>query len=92
MDTIPKGFYRHYKGNYYYVLGICQHTETQEKLVTYISLYETTRDNKFYPFGSMFVRPISMWNEDVNGQPRFIREDPNFELMQIAINYIKTQF
>ena len=32
------GVYKHYKGGYYQVIGIGQHTETKEILVIYISL------------------------------------------------------
>lgn len=32
------GIYKHYKGGYYQVLGIAEHTETKERLVVYISL------------------------------------------------------
>jgi hypothetical protein len=32
------GIYRHYKGDYYMVLGIGEHTETREHMVVYISL------------------------------------------------------
>lgn len=32
------GIYRHYKGGYYQILGIGQHTETSEIVVIYVSL------------------------------------------------------
>lgn len=32
------GIYQHYKGGYYQVLGIAEHTETKERLVIYITL------------------------------------------------------
>ena len=32
------GIYRHYKGGYYLVLGIAEHTETHETVVVYVSL------------------------------------------------------
>jgi hypothetical protein len=32
------GIYRHYKGEYYLVLGVAQHTERDEKLVLYVPL------------------------------------------------------
>lgn len=32
------GVYKHYKGGYYQVLGIAEHTETKETLVIYVSL------------------------------------------------------
>ncbi len=32
------GIYRHYKGGYYQVLGVSEHTETHEIVVVYICL------------------------------------------------------
>ena len=48
--------YRHYKGNEYIVLGIAMHSETEEEMVVYKALYG---DEK------VWVRPASMWNEEV---------------------------
>lgn len=62
------GKYLHYKGKYYWVLGVAKHSETLEELVTYICLYEN--DN-----GQLWVRPKSMFLDEVevNGVkvPRF---------------------
>jgi hypothetical protein len=35
------GLYEHYKGGYYQVLGIAEHTETREIVVVYVSLDAT---------------------------------------------------
>lgn len=58
---IEKGDYRHYKGGIYQVVDIGKHTETEEDLVIY-------RDTK----GKIWLRPVSMWKEEVNGRPRFM--------------------
>jgi len=55
MD-IKIGKYRHFKGNEYEVIGIAKHSETQEEMVIYRALYGD---------GGYWVRPISMWNEEV---------------------------
>lgn len=60
--TYPKinGVYCHYKGGMYKVLTLATHTETQEPMVVYQSLL----------FGSIYVRPLSMWfdiKEDSQG-------------------------
>ena len=38
MHNVKTGIWRHYKGEYYYVLCVGQHTERDEVLVTYIPL------------------------------------------------------
>ena len=55
MDIKP-GIYRHFKGNFYEVVGIAKHSETLEELVVYKALYGK---------GELWVRPASMWNETV---------------------------
>ena len=51
-----KGIYRHYKGNEYELIGIANHSETLEKMVVYKGLYGD---------GEIWVRPLSMWDENV---------------------------
>ncbi|MBR3105938.1 MAG: DUF1653 domain-containing protein [Clostridia bacterium] len=53
---IPKGVYRHYKGNRYEVQGLALHSETLEPMVIYRALYG---------HGEVWTRPASMWNEKV---------------------------
>lgn len=53
---IKLGKYRHFKGNEYEVIGIAKHSETLEEMVIYRALYGD---------GDYWVRPISMWNEEV---------------------------
>lgn len=54
MRKIETGIYRHFKGNYYRVLCIATHTETDEKLVIYEAQYD---DHKIY------ARPYQMFVE-----------------------------
>lgn len=58
---IEKGIYKHFKGNMYEVIGLCKHSETLEDMVVYKALYGD---------GGLWVRPASMWNEEVmfNGE------------------------
>lgn len=66
MDNIKPGFYRHFKGNYYFLMEVAYHSETLEPMVVYRALYG---DQK------LWVRPASMWTEHVERDgyigPRF---------------------
>lgn len=58
MQELKFGVYRHYKGEYYLVLGLAHHSETQERLVVYVPLY--VREGP-----RLAVRPLEMFLEDV---------------------------
>ncbi len=70
MMVKEKGIYRHYKGNLYLVETIAKHSETLEDMVVYRALYG---DN------SVWVRPLSMFVEEVEGKDQKHR----FELVKI---------
>lgn len=54
---IRPGRWRHYKGNDYEVIGVARHSETEEPLVVYRTLYGDR---------SLWVRPLAMFLEDVD--------------------------
>ena len=56
MEEILLGKYRHFKGGEYEVVGIAKHSETTEEMVVYKALYDNS---------SLWVRPASMWFEDI---------------------------
>ena len=56
VNNITPGYYRHYKGNLYAVWFTAEHTETGETMVVYQACYGEKR---------MYVRPASMWFEQV---------------------------
>ena len=56
VKSILPGKYRHFKGNEYEVIGIARHSETEESLVVYRTLYGES---------GLWVRPARMWNETV---------------------------
>ena len=66
MELKP-GIYRHFKGNFYRLIGTAKHSETLEPMVVYQALYGE---------GGLWVRPASMWLEEVKRDdycgPRFI--------------------
>ena len=61
MNTVKPGLYRHFKGNYYQVIGTARHSETLEELIVYRALYGER---------GLWVRPAAMWNElvEFNGK------------------------
>lgn len=61
---IKLGKYRHFKGNEYEVTGIGKHSETLEEMVIYRALYGE---------GGYWVRPTSMWNEEVVHEGKTIK-------------------
>lgn len=67
---ITAGKYRHYKGGEYEVFFVARHSETEEKMVVYRTLYGDF---------SYWVRPLEMFleNVEIDGviQPRFKRID-----------------
>ena len=57
MQTVIKsGRYRHYKEKDYEVIGLARHSETEEELVVYRTLYGDF---------SLWVRPLKMFMETV---------------------------
>ena len=52
----PNTIWQHYKGNRYEVIALATHSETLEPLVVYRALYGE---------GGVWVRPLSMWHEEV---------------------------
>lgn len=63
---LKTGKYRHFKGMEYELVGVARHSETEEPMVVYRALYGE---------GGLWVRPLSMWNEQVDREdyhgPRF---------------------
>jgi hypothetical protein len=55
------GKYRHYKGNYYEVIGVARDSETMRELVVYRALYDSSR----FGSGSLWIRPLENFNQNV---------------------------
>ena len=64
--TIKPGIYRHYKGKDYQVYDVATHSETEELMVVYRTLYGNF---------DLWVRPLEMFVEEVTvdgvKKPRF---------------------
>lgn len=56
FSPLRPGHYRHYKGRDYAVISIARHSETEEPLVVYRTLYGDF---------SWWVRPLAMFTETV---------------------------
>jgi len=56
MTDLKKGKYQHYKGPLYEVLDVARHSETEEEMVVYKTLYGDF---------SLWVRPLKMFMEEV---------------------------
>lgn len=56
MSIIIVGFYEHYKGKQYKVIGVAKHSETLEKLVVYKACYGNEE---------LWVRPYNMFCENI---------------------------
>lgn len=66
MDELKPGVYRHFKGNYYFLIGVAAHSETREPLAVYRALYGER---------GLWARPLAMWTERIERDgyagPRF---------------------
>lgn len=56
-QVMVKRVYRHFKGDYYLVEDLATHSETGETYVVY---------RKLYGDGSLWIRPLSMFVEEVD--------------------------
>ena len=78
------GIYKHFKGDYYLVIDIANHSETKEKYVVYRRLYGD---------GSLWIRPLDMFLSEVDHEKypsvkqKYRMEEVNVE--SVAKNFKK---
>jgi len=68
-EVLRLGAYRHYKGNYYEVLGTARHSETLEEMAVYRALHGDY---------DAWVRPVAMFLEEVEVEGKKV---PRFEFI-----------
>ena len=75
QEVVIHGVYKHFKGDYYIVEGVGQHSETKEKYIIYRGLYG---DNELY------LRPYDMFLSKVDKvkYPN-VKQEYRFELQKI---------
>ena len=62
--SLELGIYRHFKGGLYEVIAIGRHSETLEEMVVYKALYDV---------GDIWVRPASMWEDEVKYEGKIVK-------------------
>ncbi len=75
MNQAKPGIYKHYKGNYYVVLGDGRNSETLEEYVVYMALYNSKEFGK----NALWVRPKKMFFENVEYEGKIV---PRFEFVK----------
>ena len=75
MEVIKNRVYRHFKGDYYIVVDVAEHSETGEKLVIYRALYGE---------GKLYARPYEMFMSKVDREkyPN-VEQEYRFQLQDI---------
>lgn len=66
--SVEIGYYKHFKGNIYDVIGVGKHSETGEEMVIYRGLYDGP-----HGYGAIWVRPIAMFLEIIERDGKTMR-------------------
>lgn len=81
---VEPGFYRHFKGNVYEVIGVGKHSETTEDLVVYKGLYDGP-----HGYGAIWIRPVAMFLEEARpGVKRFTKISNELASEMLAVSKV----
>lgn len=58
-NTVKPGYYRHFKGGLYRVIGLARHSETREEVVVYQAIADA--QGRFFVDIETHVRPLTSW-------------------------------
>lgn len=69
VPFIQKGRYQHFKGNFYELVDVALHSETQEAYVVYKALYGGIDGEG----GGLWIRPFDMFDESIERDGKTIK-------------------
>ena len=75
--AVEQGLYKHFKGQFYQVIAVAKHSETQEQHVVYQPMYGER---------VIWIRPLAMFDETIT------REGQTFKRFALANDEEKQQF
>ncbi|MBQ0721263.1 MAG: DUF1653 domain-containing protein [Gammaproteobacteria bacterium] len=73
---IKPGIYRHFKGQFYEVIDLARHSETEEWHVVYRTLYGEQ---------GLWVRPLAMFDEEIEREGKTLKRFAPASAEQIAL-------
>lgn len=86
LEPMDKGLYQHFKGQFYRVIDVARHSETEEELVIYQALYGDK---------GVWARPRAMFTETLEREgeikPRFAYCDEQTAVLEVAILDVKPE-